>query len=224
MCGRYIITSPVDVLKARFDFSETGPVSLPRFNAAPRQDLPVITKAAASRVLKPMQWGLVPSWTKDLNAANRPINARAETVAEKPSFRGPLKSRRVLVPADGFYEWGERPGRKGRVPFLFRLRDKEPFAIAGLSDVWRSPGGSLLETFTLLTVAANALTREIHERMPAILLEEAETVWLDGTVNEALSVLNPHPEQRMEAHEVSLRVNSPAFDDALCIESRGPLR
>lgn len=227
MCGRYIVTSPVDVLKARFFFGfgdAAGTVSLPRFNAAPRQALPVVIRSGTGRLLRPMSWGLVPSWTKDLAAANRPINARSETVTEKPSFRGLLKERRALVPADGFYEWGERPDRKRKVPFLFKLAAPGAFAMAGLFDVWKAPDGALLETFTILTVSANPLVGLIHERMPVILSPENEAVWLEGSVKDALGAISSFPEGLMDAWEVSTEVNSPSIDRQECLESRGSLR
>src|ERR1035437_270901 len=173
MCGRYVITSPLDVLRQRFGFIGNAPDYRPRYNLAPRQRAPTVVDREG-RVVAMMTWGLVPSWTKEFATAPRPINARAETAPGLASFRGPIRNGRVLVPATGFFEWKGAKGTKGRSPFLFRRRDGEPFAFAGLSDHWRSPDGSVLETFTILTVPPNDLVKSVHDRMPAILRSEHE--------------------------------------------------
>ncbi|MCC6128956.1 MAG: SOS response-associated peptidase [Acidobacteria bacterium] len=230
MCGRYVISSPLDVLKQRFQFSLDGPSFPPRYNACPSQDLPVVAAVPGGRRLALMKWGLVPSWTKDLTQAQRPINARSEGVSEKPSFRGPLRKGRVLVLANGYYEWGQNPGGKGKTPYYFHLMGDapttagEPFALAGLSDRFKGTGGETLDTFAILTAEANPLAGKVHGRMPVILPREAEETWLSGSVEEALRLLVPFPEERMEAYRVSIRVNSPATDDANLVESLGPLR
>jgi putative SOS response-associated peptidase YedK len=225
MCGRYVVTSPLDVLRQRFGFSGDIPDYRPRYNLAPRQTAPTVTNREG-RVVVMMTWGLVPVWTKELAKAPRPINARAETAPGLASFRGPFRRGRVLVPATGFFEWRGAKGTKGRAPVLFRRRDGEPFAFAGLSDRWRSPDGTVLETFTILTVPPNDLVGTVHDRMPAILSREDEAAWLDPMTppERAGSLLAPHLAEEMEAFEVGLAVNSPAVDRPDLVIPTGPVR
>ncbi len=225
MCGRYIVTSPLDVLRQRFGFSGDIPDYRPRYNLAPRQMAPTVTNREG-RVIDMMTWGLVPAWTKELAKASRPINARAETAAVLASFRGPFRRGRVLVPATGFFEWRGAKGTKRRSPVLFQRLDGEPFAFAGLSDRWHAPDGTDLETFVILTVPPNDLVRTVHARMPAILKVEDEAAWLDPTSppEQAGSLLSPHPAEEMEAFEVGPAVNSPAVDRPDLIIPIGPVR
>jgi putative SOS response-associated peptidase YedK len=219
MCGRYWITSPADVLISRFRVrGEPAPLR-PRWNAAPGQDLPVVRLSesgagAGARVLEPMRWGLVPAWVADPSDAGRPINARAETAQAKPSFRESFRHRRALVPADGFYEWRRRGPES--VPFAFRARSREPFAIAALWDEWHPPEGPPLRTFALLTTDASADVAPVHDRMPVILERDAEALWLDaGPESEARlhRLLRPLPDGALESFVVSPRLNSPRVDD-----------
>jgi putative SOS response-associated peptidase YedK len=216
VCGRYWITSPADVLISRFRVRGEAIPLRPRWNAAPGQDLPVIHLArTGERRLEPMRWGLVPGWASDPADAGRPINARAETAAAKPSFRESFRRRRALVPADGFYEW-KRFGNTA-LPFGFRRRSRAPFAIAGLWDEWRPRQGPPLRTFTLLTTEASPEVARVHDRMPVILEPDAEELWLDPRAEDPASVaavLRPLPEGALESFEVSPRVNSPEVDDA----------
>ncbi|MEK7214662.1 MAG: SOS response-associated peptidase, partial [Chloroflexota bacterium] len=166
-----------------------------------------------------MRWGLVPSWAKDPSVGYRMINARAETVGEKPSFRQALLKRRCLVPADGFFEW--RGAGKMRVPLRFTLKSGELFAFAGLWEGWRQPDGEWLHTCTIITTAPNDLVTRIHDRMPVILRRDAEDVWLDPKmIDVALlrGMLVPYPTAEMEARQVSTLVNSPQNDSPECIE------
>jgi putative SOS response-associated peptidase YedK len=191
MCGRYWLTSPADVLISRFRVRGEATPLHARWNAAPGQDLPVVRLAGAGeRLLEPMRWGLVPAWAADPADAGRPINARAETAAAKPSFRESFRRRRALVPADGFYEW-KRYGPVA-LPFAFRAKSREPFAIAGLWDEWRPREGSPLRTFTLLTTDASA------------------------------DVLRPLPAGALESFAVSPRLNSPEYDDPSVQEPSTP--
>jgi len=224
MCGRYWLTSPTDVLISRFRV-RGEPVPLrPRWNAAPGQDLPVVRLSeTGARVLEPMRWGLIPSWVADPSDAGRPINARSETAATKPSFRESFRSRRALVPADGFYEWRRRGPES--VPFAFRARSREPFAIAGLWDEWQAREGPPLRTFALLTTGASADVAPVHDRMPVILERGAEDLWLEsGPESEARlhELLRPLPDGALESFVVSPRLNSPRVDDPSVQEPSAP--
>lgn len=218
MCGRYTQTGRAENVLARFEVSSEGILLQPRYNIAPGQEAPVIVNDGGMS-LRMMQWGLVPSWAKDRSIGNRMINARAETVEEKPSFKRLIGKRRCLVVADGFYEW--RKEGKGKVPMRFTLRGREPFSFAGLWDLWKKPDGGELQSFTIITTAANDLLRPIHERMPVILDGEGEERWLDPDskeVNRLLRLLVPYPSEMMESYDVSLLVNSPRNDLPRCIE------
>ena len=224
MCGRYWITSPADVLISRFRVQGEAIPLRPRWNAAPGQELPVVRLAGAGeRLLEPMCWGLVPAWAADPADAGRPINARAETAAAKPSFRESFRRRRALVPADGFYEW-KRYGHVA-LPFGFRAKSREPFAIAGLWDEWRPREGPALYTFTLLTTEASADVAPVHDRMPVILEPGAEELWLDQGLEDVArldEVLRPLPAGVLEAFAVSPRLNSPEYDDPSVQEPSTP--
>ena len=161
-----------------------------------------------------MQWGLVPHWAKDIKAVHRPINARAESLAEKPMFRELVRTNRCLVPASGFYEWKKDWQRK--IPFYIRVKDDPVFAFAGLYDVWHNPAGVTLQTYTIITTDANELMAPIHNRMPVILKSEDETRWLSKdafSADETQKILAPFPADRMEAYPVSERVNRTDTDD-----------
>lgn len=217
MCGRYTQTQAGPILLSRFRLEETALDLKPRYNIAPGQEAPVVIHDSA-KTLAMMRWGLVPSWANDPAIGNRMINARAETITEKPSFKRLIERRRCLVLADGFYEW--RKEGKGKRPMRFVLKDREPFAFAGLWDIWRNPDGAELSTFTIITTAVNELMRPVHDRMPAILAREAEDPWLDaasGATTAVLSSLKPYPSELMEAYDVTTLVNSPKNDRPECI-------
>jgi putative SOS response-associated peptidase YedK len=217
VCGRYWLVTPFDVLASRFHVRGERQALVPRWNAAPGQALPVVRADAGgrgARVLEPMRWGLVPSWAAGPADAGRPINARAETAAAKPSFKEPLRRQRVLVPADGFFEW--KKGDRGRQPFAIRLKSRRTFAFAGLFDEWRPPGGPPERTFAILTTRPNDLVGELHDRMPVILSPEGEDLWLDREVTDPARLaplFAPLDAAAMEAFPVSFRVNTPANDD-----------
>jgi putative SOS response-associated peptidase YedK len=176
-----------------------------------------------NRELKMMRWGLVPFWAKEISIGYKMINAKAETVHEKPSYRKPFKERRCLVLADGFYEW-KRPDKKTKIPFLFVLKTRGPFAFAGLWDLWKNPNGEELLTFTIITTSANELMAPIHDRMPVILPQKVESRWLDPEFKDTdklKTLLQPYPSDKMEAYEVSSIVNSPKNDTPSCIEPIG---
>ena len=193
----------------------------PRYNIAPTQ--PVLTVAidreSGRKAADFSQWGLVPHWAKDTSIGSRMINARAETLADKPSFRGPLKYHRCLIVADGFYEW-QRQGTK-KQPMFVRMANQQPFAFAGLWDVCSPPDGSSLRTCTIITTEPNSLLSPIHNRMPAILHPDDYDAWLDPTVQDGTAVmpyLRPFPAEQMETYPISTFVNSPTHEGPTCIE------
>ena len=210
MCGRYYFFTPADIVAERFGVAVREALH-PRFNVAPQSEAPVILAGEGTRRLVAMRWGLVPSWSKDPASAYKMINARAETAPEKPSFRGPFRRQRALVPADGFYEW-KREGA-GKRPYALRLKSREPFAMAGLWDRWKAPEGGELLSFTILTTSANPLVSSIHDRMPVILPREAEASWLDPNESEGAlrSLLVPYAGE-MDALPLSTAVNNPRND------------
>ena len=207
MCGRYSLISDLQELAQQFEFDGTGFEHSPRYNVAPTQQVLTVTKRD-DRQAEYMRWGLIPSWAKDPSIGNRMINARCETVAQKPSFRNALQRRRCLVLADGFYEW-QKAG-KGKRPMCIALTSRKPFAFAGLWESWRDHQGETVRSCTIATTKANDLLRPIHERMPVILPGELEDFWLDGEVTDtaALSdILVPYPDDLLEFYEVSTLVN-----------------
>jgi putative SOS response-associated peptidase YedK len=212
MCGRFTLFADPDRLAERFEASLPEAGLQPRYNAAPTQHLPVILNEDPSAI-QLLQWGLIPFWAKDPAIGSRMINARAETLAEKPSFRTAFKKRRCLVLADGFYEWMKTPD--GKQPMRITLASGEPFAMAGLWESWDAPDGSPLRTFTIVTGQPNTLVAPIHDRMPAILLPEHEAIWLDNAAEPAIwqDILRPYPAERMTAYPVSRRVNFVGNDD-----------
>ncbi len=214
MCGRYKIERSPEELRAFFNFEE-HPNFPPRYNIAPTQPVPIVRLVAGKRHFQLVRWGLVPSWMKEMPKSVL-INARAETINEKPSFRGGFRHRRCLIPADGFYEWQARQGHP-KQPHLIRCRDGGPFAMAGIWDDWLSADGSELETCAVVTTAANDHLAPIHHRMPVILDPKDWDAWLDndGTpANEAMELLRSAPDDLMEAVPVSSRVNKISEDDA----------
>jgi putative SOS response-associated peptidase YedK len=214
MCGRFTLTVDPSDLQQQFGLKEPPPAELgPRFNIAPSQAVAVVANNR-ERTLELFQWGLIPSWAKDPKIGNKLINARAETLAEKPSFRTALKRRRCLVLADGFYEWRKEAGGT-KTPMYVTMQDGRPFAFAGLWEVWQPPEGDLLKTCTIITTEPNALMAPIHNRMPAILPREAYDRWLtpdEMKSDEAMKLLKPFDAAQMKAVPVSARVNSPAAD------------
>jgi len=211
MCGRYALLATGE-LQTRFEITGEVPELDARYNVAPTQTLPVIVRNSPNRVAL-MRWGLIPSWAKDASGAGRMINARAETVAEKPSYRTALRSRRCLVPANGFFEW-RRVGAT-RTPFYIHMKDESLFAFAGLYDTWRDPNGVAVTTYTIITTEPNELVATIHDRMPVILHREDEDRWLDPGITDpgaVLPLLHPHPAEGMATYPISTTVNSPAHD------------
>ena len=218
MCGRYTLSAPAGDLAQLFGVSEEDLPLQPRYNVAPTQEVAAVLADGGGRRLEMLRWGLIPSWAKDPGIGARMINARAETVPEKPSFRKAFKERRCLIPADGFYEWQKTNG--GKQPFYIRMQDGSPFAFAGLWETWNGDEGEL-RTCTIITTAPNELTGEIHNRMPVILDPEDHDLWLDPDFDQKdplAELLRPYPADLMEAYPVSRLVNSPRNDDERCIE------
>jgi putative SOS response-associated peptidase YedK len=188
MCGRYRLSRRKQIVEEYFDSPSDDMDWVPRFNIAPTQPVPVIRQHPRKpvRELSLMKWGLVPSWAKDPSGAASMINARSETAHEKPAFRDALKSRRCLIPADGFYEWVGTA--KPKQPFCFEVSDGELFAFAGLWDRWKDPKGNLIRTCSILTTTPNAVTSGVHNRMPAILDPDNYDLWLDPGMQNAAAV------------------------------------
>jgi putative SOS response-associated peptidase YedK len=219
MCGRFTLTiDPADLQDAFPEFTFPAQ-SAPRYNIAPSQPILALPNDGTNKA-DFFIWGLIPSWAKDPSIGNRMINARAETLAEKPSFRGALKYHRCLIFADGFYEWQPQPGSKAKIPHFIRLKSRKPFAFAGLWDHWQPADGSDVLSATIITTEPNELMKPIHNRMPVILKNDSYAQWLDPspqTSNPFLGLLIPYPANEMEAYPVSMLVNSPGNDRAECI-------
>jgi putative SOS response-associated peptidase YedK len=220
MCGRFTLTDPDADLAVQFNLPEI-PNLQPRYNIAPTQPVAAVrlNVESAMREMVLFHWGLIPFWAKDPGIGARMINARAETAAEKPAFRAAFKRRRCLVVADGFYEWQKQNGAKQ--PFFIFLRNRRPFAFAGLWEHWEGSDGSVVESCTLLTTAPNDLVRPLHNRMPVILHPADYDLWLDLEVQDAAPLqplLRPFPAAEMDAYPVSRRINRPDNDDPGVIE------
>ncbi len=220
MCGRYVLIADPNVIQQSLDLPLTSPVDFaPRYNIAPTQLAPVITNEHP-HTLSFFRWGLIPSWAKEEAIGNKMINARADGVADKPSYRSALKRRRCLVPASGFYEWQKGAG-KTKTPMYIQVKDQDVFAMAGLWEVWHNPQGDQIDTFTIITTDANDFMRSIHDRMPVILHKQDYEQWLDpGEVDASklLPLLKPFDADQMTAYEVSRAVNTPSIDEPQLIE------
>jgi putative SOS response-associated peptidase YedK len=219
MCGRFTLTTDSAELQQAFPQVQLPVEGRPRFNIAPSQPVLAVPndgKLSADYFL----WGLVPTWAKDPSIGSKLINARAETLGEKPSFRGSYKYKRCLVFADGFYEWKTEAGSKTKIPHFIHLESGLPFAFAGLWDEWHAPDGSQVKTCTIITTEPNELMSKLHNRMPVILPPSAYEQWLDPTPQkpEALqNLLVPYPTSEMRAYPVSTLVNSPSNDRPECV-------
>ena len=212
MCGRYAITSVPEAIRALFGYPET-PNFPPRYNVAPTQPIPVVRLNEGQRSFALLRWGLIPAWVKDPRAFSLLINARSESVLDKPAFRNAMQRRRCLIPADGFYEWKQEGGAKR--PYFVRPRAGGPIAFAGLWEAWMGPNGEEMETACIVTTAANRALRSLHQRMPVVIPPEAFDLWLnDRTVDAetAAALLVPAPDALFEAYEVTTAVNRTAND------------
>jgi putative SOS response-associated peptidase YedK len=198
-----------------------------RYNIAPSQPIAVVANDGANQI-EFFRWGLVPFWAKDAAIGNRLINARMESLEEKPAFRAAFRSRRCLIPADGFYEWKRNPGapKGSKIPMRIRMKSHQPFAFAGLWERWRAGDGGEVRTCTIITGAPNDVVRPIHDRMPVILRPADYRHWIepgDHDAKDLLPLLATYPASEMEAYPVSTLVNSPATESAECVEPVEPL-
>ena len=214
MCGRYTLTKPLKTIISHFEAKSFKGDYLERYNIAPTQSMPVVVTPDGKRVMETMRWGLIPSWVKDPETHSLLINARAETIQEKPSFRSSFKSRRCLVPTDGFYEWIKRDN--GKVPYWIHMTDEGLLAFAGIWSEW-GMGEDIIRSFSIITAEANSKLKSLHDRMPVILNSNNYGHWLDSSQKDPASLLNAYPSDQMAYHEVSLRVNSPKNDDPECL-------
>jgi putative SOS response-associated peptidase YedK len=218
MCGRYTLAAEIEQLQTRFQFDHSVSDYQPSYNIAPSQEVLAVIRDEEANRAGLLRWGLVPSWANDPKVGYRMINARAESAADKPSFRRALRQRRCLIVADGYYEW--QRGENQKRPMYMRLRSHAPFAFAGLWERWHGADDTTLVTCTILTTAANAQVQPIHHRMPVILEPGQEAMWLDRSVTEpeALqSLLAPMDADILDIYEVSPQVNSARYNTPACI-------
>jgi putative SOS response-associated peptidase YedK len=219
MCGRYRLSRRKQIIEEYFDCDPWDDDWSPRYNIAPTQSVPVIRQHPKEpvRQIASVRWGLIPNWARDASIASGTINAKSETAATKPAFRDPLKFRRCLIPADGFYEWT----RKGsfKQPYCFEVNKGELFAFAGLWDGWKNPEGQWVKTCSILTTTPNAVTSAVHDRMPVILDPAHYDLWLDPGMQDVAAItelLKPYDPRAMRCYPVSTRINHVANDDAEC--------
>jgi len=216
MCGRYELHTHPAAVALAFGLAHV-PAFGPRYNIAPMQNVPIVRlNAAGERELVQVRWGFVPRWAKDPSIGARMINARAETITERPAFRNAFQRHRCLVPADGFYEW--RRGVAGKQPMRIGRADAQPFGMAGLYERWLSPEGEVLDTCAIVTTQADAVLRPIHDRMPVIVPPEHYARWLDAAESDVADLFEASAASALHAHAVSLRVNAVRNDDAALIE------
>jgi putative SOS response-associated peptidase YedK len=218
MCGRFTLSAPIEEIVSRFDVESFLQQDdyLPSYNIAPSQSVLAVINNGSINKMGYLRWGLVPPWAKDLSIGYKMINARAETLAEKPSFKTAYRKKRCLIIADGFYEW-KRHGDKTKTPMRIKLKSDELFGMAGLWEHWKSPEGESIFSCTVITTVPNELMKDIHDRMPVILKPEDEKIWLDPTISDPdylSQFLKPLDSDLMEAYEVSPLVNSPKNNSA----------
>jgi putative SOS response-associated peptidase YedK len=224
MCGRFAQSATLKELVKRFSIEHALLDWVARYNLAPSQEIPAITQMDNGRTLHRLKWGLIPHWAKDASIGSRLVNARAETIDEKPAFRQAFRNWRCVIPADGFYEWQARQGKTKtpKTPYYVSHRDGELFGFAALYEAWQPlEGGLPVQTCTIITTEANELMKPIHHRMPVILRPEHEATWLNPNIDNRevlLDCLGPYPAELMKAHTVSTRVNKTDYDRPDCID------
>ena len=218
MCGRFVFMSSGKLLAERFELEEEPDLEA-RYNIAPSQPVPAIRVKSSRRELSMLRWGLITFWAKDPKIGYKMINARSESVAEKPAFRSAFKQRRCLILADGFYEWDK--SEKPKQPYLFQMKDQKPFAFAGLWEHWKGDDDEIIESCTILTTDANDLVTTLHDRMPVILTPADYASWIDPDPKKPemlRELLVPYPADKMEAYPVTTKVNKPSYDEPGCIQ------
>ncbi|GIM48485.1 putative SOS response-associated peptidase YoqW [Collibacillus ludicampi] len=221
MCGRFTLTVPVESLIERFQVDQVPFDYQPRYNIAPGQLITAVVAHERKKRIGQLKWGLIPSWAKDEKIGYKMINAKAETVQEKPAFRNAFKKRRCIIPADGFYEW-KRNEDGSKQPMRIMLKDKSIFGMAGLYETWIAPDGQKVHSCTIITTKPNGLMEQIHDRMPVILRREDEGIWLDrekADLELLQSLLEPYPEEEMFAYPVQPMVGNVKNDVPECIKS-----
>jgi putative SOS response-associated peptidase YedK len=221
MCGRFSNRLSAEKIKREFKVEEVPSIEA-RYNIAPTQKILGISQESSEREASIFKWGLIPSWAKDASMGARLINARSETIREKPAFRQAFKQRRCIIPADGFYEWQRTEGRKQ--PFFFQMKDESPFGFAGLWEQWKGEEGQVINSCTILTTDANAVLRPVHDRMPVILHPNDYSLWLDHDLRKLEMVedlLRPYPADEMASYPVSTLINSPRSQGERLIERGG---
>jgi putative SOS response-associated peptidase YedK len=214
MCGRFALSANSGNLEKLVPELKINTEIIGRYNIAPSQNIYALIKTGQTELTE-LRWGLIPSWAKDESIGNRIINARSETLSEKPAFRQLIKRKRCLIPATGYYEWRKIPGEKGKQPYFIKIKNKELITIAGLWDEWRSPDGKIIKSTTLITRPAAKDIEFIHDRMPAIIPENLRTKWLDAdsSYEEISNMLKNKENNIFEYYPVSKAVNNPAYDD-----------
>lgn len=226
MCGRYTLHTPLEIIEQIFRIVKSGISAAPNYNIAPSQEIAIVLREGGGNRLAGCRWGFLPPWAKDPSEGHRMINARAEMVAEKPSFRAAFRTQRCLVVADGFFEW--RTAGKAKRPVYVRMKSGAPFGFAGLYSGWTYPAGERICTSTIITTDANDLLRPVHDRMPVIATPDTYELWLDPAVQDPrrlLAVLKPFPPEDLEYFDVSPRVNSPSNnspDNIVPLAASGP--
>ncbi|MUT66841.1 SOS response-associated peptidase [Paenibacillus sp. NEAU-GSW1] len=222
MCGRYTITVSLEELMLRYMIGAVSvPYHRPKYNVAPGQMVLAVVNDGEQNRLGELKWGLIPPWADSPKVGNMMLNARAETAAAKPAFLTPLRRKRCLIPADGFYEWKKEAGGKTKQPMRIVRKDRSIFSMAGLYETWKAADGTTINSCTIMTTAPNSLMAPIHDRMPVILRPEDEPFWLDRSVQEPSALerlLRPYASEELEAYPVTSSVGSVRYDEPDCIE------
>ncbi|WP_042160157.1 SOS response-associated peptidase [Paenibacillus gorillae] len=222
MCGRYTIAVTLEELMIRYMIGAvTVPYHQPKYNVAPGQMVLAIVNDGKQNRLGELKWGLIPPWADSPKVGYMMLNARSETAASKPAFQTPMRRKRCLIPADGFYEWKKDAAGKGKQPMRIVRRDRSIFSMAGLYETWMAPDGTTVNSCTIMTTAPNALMAPIHDRMPVILHPDDEQLWLDRSVqepHELQRLLQPFPADELEAYPVAAAVGNVRHDEPNCIE------
>jgi putative SOS response-associated peptidase YedK len=220
MCGRYVITSPADAVRALFGYDEL-PNFPPRYNVAPTQPIPIVRLVDGKRSFALVRWGFLPAWVKDPRTFSLLVNARGESVLDKPSFRNAMRRRRCLIPADGFYEWRAVRAGAPRRPYFVRPKSGGPIVFAGLWETWVGPNGEEIDTAAIVTTQANRALAVVHDRMPVVVEPQAFNLWLDCANVDAMTaaaLIVPAAEDLFECYEISSAVNRVANDSAQLVE------